>query len=106
MMGVLFGPLFVAQGGIINCGIEELIQELPEFLCTKYLDRVIDCRLSFQELPEVLLGENNGPDQLAERHSLSGATAPNHRVTMLDVFLFSFQQPIAQLMVDFIHSGI
>src|SRR5690242_6937773 len=99
---VFFGSVFIAQSGIIDCGIEELIQELPQLLGAEYFDRAIDRRLSLEELPEILLGENNSPDQLAERDSLSGATDPDCRVAMLDVFLFSLQKPVAQLMVDFI----
>jgi hypothetical protein len=35
MLGVPFGHPFITQGGIVNCGIEKLIQQFHQFLLAK-----------------------------------------------------------------------
>src|SRR5271165_7370248 len=73
--------------GVIDGVVEKLIQQLFYFEFAGDFRGAVQNRLPFQEVPKVFLGQDDRPDELAQRHALSGALGANLQVSLLDVQL-------------------
>jgi hypothetical protein len=95
---------FISHSGIINRPVEKHLQHPQQFEFAHDLDRAVHHGFALQELPKVLLGENDGLDHFAERYALPCASQTDFAVAMLDVEFVLPQQPLAQVAVDFVNT--
>ena len=75
----------IAYGGCVDRAIEELIEQLQQFLLSEDFYWAVRIRLIKDELPEIVFRQNDRPDHLAQRNTLRGAARANLRVALLDV---------------------
>jgi hypothetical protein len=71
--GDLLLRFFVAEDGVVNGAVEELAQELVQFEFSVKFDDVVGEGFAAEEVPEIVAGEAEGPDELVEADAFSGA---------------------------------
>src|SRR5450631_24699 len=80
-----------------------MVEQLEHFQFSKDFDRTINLPLFLEELPKIVLGENDGPSDLAKGHLLLRPAGPDAQVPLLEIKFVLGYQPIAQMVIDFVH---
>src|SRR5205807_1143362 len=90
-------PLFVSNRRIMDGAVKESLEQFQQFKVAKDLRRAVHSRLPVNELPEVLLGQNDGPHKFAQGHSLRRPASANLPVAALKFNLSLAQQPFPKM---------
>src|SRR5215469_13981665 len=97
---VLCNRPLIAHGRVVNRPVEELIQPFEHLNLAKHFYRTLKCSFLLDELPKVLFGQNNRPNELAERDMLQSTAGTDLQVPCFHIPLVLGHQPIAQMPVD------
>ena len=89
----LLCPL-VALDGVAGRTVKELVEQAKQFEFAVNFERTAQKSLLFKELPQALLGQEDGPGKVGKRNALAGAALADGAVAALDLGAGLMQQPL------------
>lgn len=90
----------ISDGRIVNRTIEKMIQQLHYFKLTQDFGPALQDVFLLQVLPQIFLGENDGPDEFADRHPLVDAAGADFFIALLDVEFALTEKPVPEMAIN------
>src|ERR1700733_12822590 len=87
----------ISQDRVIDRAIEELVQHLVDLKFAVKFDDAVGKSLLAEEMPQIIAGEHQGPDQVLEAYSLRCASGGDSREAAGYISLGFLQQPFSQI---------
>src|SRR5207245_896037 len=97
--------LLEAFAGVAESVIEELVEQAQQLHLTVEFDWALQKALALKEVPEILLRHYQRPAEAGQRNPLGGTTRANDPVAALDVAFRAGEQPLAEVVKDFVNPG-
>ncbi len=94
--------VFIPHSGIVYGAVKKHFEHLQQLQFAHNLDGAIHHSFAFQEIPEILFGENDCLDYFAERNSLLSAVGSDLAIAVFDIEFILAQQPLAEMPVNLV----